>query len=139
MKSKIPAGIAALMLLTGLLWRFIEAQPETTEDFGTPLVKVEVPKLQGEAKAGKGLFNGNCASCHGANAAGREGVAPPLVHRIYEPSHHSDGAFVIAALQGVRAHHWPFGDMPKVEGVTQEDVVKIIAYVRALQKANGIF
>jgi hypothetical protein len=47
-------------------------------------------------------------------------------------------AFVLAAAQGVRAHHWGFGNMPAIEGVTNEDVVQITAYVRALQRANGI-
>ncbi|MEP0234439.1 cytochrome c [Roseibium sp.] len=139
MNNRIPIAIAGLMLATGLVWRFLEAQPESEPDFGTPLVDVQVPQLQGEVREGKALFNENCATCHGANAAGREGVAPPLVHRIYEPGHHGDDAFVIAALRGVRAHHWPFGNMPPVDGITQEEVFKITAYVRALQRANGIF
>jgi hypothetical protein len=28
--------------------------------------------------------------------------------------------------------------MPAVEGVTNEDVLNIVAYIRALQRANGI-
>ena len=48
-------------------------------------------------------------------------------------------AFLLAAKQGVRAHHWPFGDMPPVPGVSEQDVGRIVAYVRTLQKANGIF
>ncbi|WP_417670024.1 c-type cytochrome [Roseibium sp.] len=140
MWSRLPAAaIAGFVLIAGLAWRFIEAQPEDVADYGTPLVSVEVPKLQGAAREGEALFNDKCASCHGRNAAGQEGVAPPLVHRIYEPNHHGDGAFLIAALQGVRAHHWPFGNMPPVPGVTPDDVGKIVAYVRTLQKANGIF
>jgi hypothetical protein len=47
-------------------------------------------------------------------------------------------AFVLAAQNGVRAHHWTFGDMPAVKGVTQADVLDVIAYVRALQRENGI-
>jgi len=39
----------------------------------------------------------------------------------------------------VRAHHWKFGNMPPVEGIHDEDVIKIIAFVRAVQKENGIF
>ncbi len=62
--------------------------------------------------------------------------APPLVHKIYEPGHHADGAFLLAVSRGVRAHHWPFGDMPPVDGVSQEDVQKIVAYVRALQRGK---
>ena len=103
-----------------------------------PIVAVTVPALSGPAKIGEVAFNAKCAACHGTNAAGREGVAPPLVHKIYEPSHHGDGAFLLAAQNGVRAHHWPFGNMPPVDGVTNGDVKNIVAYVRALQRENGI-
>jgi len=84
------------------------------------------------------LWPNKCAACHGANAAGQDGVAPPLVHVIYEPSHHGDEAFQRAAELGVRGHHWPFGNMPPVEGVTRADVTMITAYIRELQRANGI-
>lgn len=69
---------------------------------------------------------------------GKQGFGPPLVHKIYEPSHHGDAAFQVAAAQGVRAHHWRFGNMPPQDGVTAGDVTAIIAYVRELQRANGI-
>ena len=87
---------------------------------------------------GKRAFDAKCASCHGANAAGQNGVAPPLVHKIYEPGHHSDEAFQRAAKSGVRAHHWQFGNMPPVSGLTRGDVQHIALYVRELQRANGI-
>ncbi|WP_342743574.1 cytochrome c [Planktotalea arctica] len=67
----------------------------------------------------------NCAACHGVNAVGQNGVAPPLVHKIYKPSHHGDESFQRAAAQGVRAHHWRLGDMPAVEGITREEVTFI--------------
>jgi hypothetical protein len=47
-------------------------------------------------------------------------------------------SFVLAVKNGVRAHHWRFGDMPPVDGLTQSDVMNIVAYVRELQRANGI-
>ncbi|WP_167647382.1 c-type cytochrome [Mameliella alba] len=114
--------------------------PDTSEIAeGAPLVKVSVPEtLSANARLGKSIFDAACATCHGANAAGQNGVAPPLVHKIYEPNHHSDMAFVIAAQNGVRSHHWSFGNMPKVGGVTQGDVKMVVAYVRELQRANGI-
>jgi cytochrome c len=87
---------------------------------------------------GKRGYDAVCAACHGANGQGRDGIAPPLVHRIYEPSHHGDMAFLLAVRQGVRAHHWQFGDMPPIAGLTDDDVTKIVAYVRAVQRANGI-
>ena len=105
---------------------------------GPAIVQVSVPELSAAARNGETLFNANCATCHGRNAAGQKGVAPPLVHKIYEPSHHSDVSFQRAAKYGVRAHHWPFGNMPAVPTVTETQVAQIITYVRELQRANGI-
>ncbi|MDE2914082.1 MAG: cytochrome c [Paracoccaceae bacterium] len=106
---------------------------------GPPIVAVSVPtSLSAQARLGQKSYDANCAACHGQNAAGQDGIAPPLVHIIYEPSHHGDESFQRAVAQGVRAHHWPFGDMAPVEGLTRRDVAEIIAYVRELQRANGI-
>lgn len=106
---------------------------------GEPIVAVNLPtELSENAQIGKNAFEAMCAACHGLNAGGQNGVAPPLVDKIYEPSHHGDEAFWIATQRGVRAHHWRFGDMPPVEGLTRGDVTMIVAYVRELQRANGI-
>jgi hypothetical protein len=61
------------------------------------------------------------------------------VHKIYESNHHGDAAFQRAAAQGVRAHHWNFGDMPKITSVTPADVDDIVKYIRTLQHQAGIF
>ena len=105
---------------------------------GQLMIAVDIPELSIAAQSGKQAFDKNCASCHGRNAAGKEGKAPPLVHRIYEPNHHGDMAFFLAAKNGVRAHHWPFGNMPPVEGISEAEIRNIILYVRELQRANGI-
>ncbi len=105
---------------------------------GRAIVEITVPDLAGKAVLGQMAFVAKCASCHGENAVGQVGVAPPLVHKIYEPSHHGDAAFLMAVRNGVRSHHWQFGNMPPVEGITDAEVGTIIAYVRALQRANGI-
>ncbi len=89
------------------------------------------------AGAGAALFAENCAACHGADAFGTD-RGPPLVHRIYEPSHHPDEAFLVAMLLGVRQHHWNFGSMPPVEGLAEPEARAILAHLRALQRANGI-
>jgi hypothetical protein len=60
------------------------------------------------------------------------------VHRIYEPDHHADPAFQLAVARGVRAHHWRFGDMAPVPGVSESDVTAIIGYIRWLQRQAGI-
>ena len=104
------------------------------------LASVLLPKtLSQNAQIGKQAFEAKCASCHGTNAAGQDGVAPPLVHIIYEPGHHGDETFQRAAAMGVRAHHWPFGNMPAIEGITQGDIKMVTAYIRELQRANGIY
>jgi len=105
---------------------------------GKPMVAVTVPSLSIQESHGETLFNDNCASCHGVNAAGQYGVAPPLVHVIYEPNHHGDMSFQMAASRGVRQHHWQFGNMPPIPNVSENDVINIVAYVRGLQRANGI-
>lgn len=100
---------------------------------------VIVPKtLSAPSYFGQLAFEKSCASCHGKNGAGGTRNGPPLVHPIYEPGHHPDGAFLRAATAGVRSHHWDFGDMPPVEGVTEETVGLIVSYIRELQRANGI-
>ncbi len=111
----------------------------TSEAGGAPMVSIDLPKsLSAVAQSGKRLFDENCISCHGPNAVGQEEIGPPLVHIIYEPNHHGDEAFQRAVALGVRRHHWPFGNMAPVEGLSREDVALIIAYIRELQRANGI-
>jgi mono/diheme cytochrome c family protein len=90
-----------------------------------------------EFRTGEAKFKAHCAGCHGERAAGTA-QGPPLVHKIYEPNHHPDITFQRAAANGVRAHHWNFGNMPKIDGVTPEDVDQIIRYVRWLQRQAGI-
>ena len=50
----------------------------------------------------------------------------------------NDFSFQTAAKNGVRAHHWRFGDMQPVPGVTEKQVEWIVKYVREIQRANGI-
>jgi len=109
--------IAGAILFAAKPWRPApEATPPTAAAAGTALVEVALPaSLDPAARRGKTAFEASCAACHGVNAAGHDGKGPPLVHRIYEPSHHGDGAFLADA-----------------------DVADIVAYVRALQRENGI-
>jgi cytochrome c len=90
-----------------------------------------------EFQTGETTFNANCASCHGKQAVGTD-HGPPLVHKVYEPNHHGDQAFQRAAAMGVQAHHWQFGNMPKVPAVTPQDVDQVTKYVRWLQRQAGI-
>lgn len=91
-----------------------------------------------EVQAGEVKFNANCAVCHGQQGVGTS-QGPPLVHKIYEPNHHADAAFQRAAENGVKAHHWEFGNMPKIDAVSPAEVDQITQYVRWLQRQAGIF
>ncbi len=90
-----------------------------------------------QSQSGAQLFGANCAVCHGADASGSD-KGPPLVDKTYEPNHHADAAFYQAVKEGVKSHHWSFGDMPAIPGVTDEQIGRIVAYVRKLQAESGI-
>ena len=83
------------------------------------------------------LFADNCSRCHGEKADGTD-IGPPLVHRLYEPGHHPDFSFQNAVKNGVISHHWNFGDMAPVPGLSEDEVTQIIAYIRDLQREGGI-
>jgi mono/diheme cytochrome c family protein len=93
--------------------------------------------LMPNPSAGKKLFDKHCANCHGADLKGTK-LGPPFLHPYYVSSHHGDVAFQLAAKNGVRAHHWQFGDMQPVPGVTPDDVAHITAYIRYQQRLAGI-
>lgn len=124
----------ALIFGAWLFWSTSNDQRSAREAYESSYV---VPPLSPAAEAGRLAFNETCATCHGRDAMGGAG-GPPLIHKIYEPSHHGDDAFRLAVSQGVRAHHWDFGDMPPQPGVSRQETETIIAFVRAVQAANGI-
>ncbi len=96
------------------------------------------PKMTPQLNLGKLNYDLYCSACHGKTAGGSD-TGPTFISRIYHPGHHGDRAFFNAPRRGVRAHHWPFGDMKPVPGVTGKQISLIIKYVRAVQKANGLF
>lgn len=92
---------------------------------------------EGDTAAGKAVFEGTCAACHGVEGIGTD-AGPPLVHPYYRPGHHADGAFVLAVRNGVQPHHWNFGPMPPQQGLSDQDIADVTAYVRQIQEAAGI-
>ena len=85
---------------------------------------------------GESLYRTSCAACHGSGLRGTE-FGPPLLSVVYQPGHHSDESFMSAAFNGVPAHHWNFGDMPPIPNLTQDDMERIIAFVRENQRIEG--
>ncbi len=137
------AGITIIIMAGVVAWLLLRPDPEPNlvkpAVDSVALAEVIVPEsLSARARAGERIFGENCVTCHGINAAGKDGIGPPLVHIFYEPSHHGDEAIQRAVAVGVMSHHWSFGDMAPIEGLTRSDVELVIAYIRELQRANGI-
>jgi mono/diheme cytochrome c family protein len=82
------------------------------------------------------LYQTNCAECHGSDLRGTD-KGPSHLSIVYVPGHHGDQAFVVAARAGVRAHHWDFGNMAPVEGLSDDNLTAIIAFVRETQRIEG--
>ncbi|MCS5559773.1 MAG: cytochrome c [Oceanospirillaceae bacterium] len=119
-----------------LLTTFILANPLYAAH-NTNHVNVKVGDLSSIASKGKVVFNTNCAACHGVDAAGGIG-GPPLIHNIYNPGHHANDSFIRAVRNGVRQHHWQFGDMPPQPQVAFGDMVFLLKFIREVQQQNGI-
>lgn len=85
---------------------------------------------------GADLYEANCASCHGSDLGGTQ-RGPSHLSIVYEPAHHGDDSFRSAIAQGAGQHHWNFGDMPPVRGLSDDQVDDIIAFVRAEQQRQG--
>lgn len=105
---------------------------------GVDTTGIRALPVPSEHERGQALYAATCASCHGEAALGTA-LGPPLVHIVYEPNHHGDAAFILAAERGVRAHHWGFGDMPPQPDITREEVMEVVGYVRWLQREAGVF
>lgn len=100
----------------------------TTTDAGPPDASV--------LSRGAEVYAASCASCHGPDLRGTD-QGPSFLSSVYEPDHHADIAFLLAVQRGVTAHHWRFGDMKPVEGVSDEDVAAIVTLVRDTQSREG--
>lgn len=124
------AGIAVALALIG--WMIFGSGSKET------IIDVIVPELSATAQKGQTTFERVCVGCHGQNIAGSKN-GPPLIDPFYRPSHHADGAFVNAITRGTRQHHWKFGPMPPQPGVKGREIPDLIAYIREMQRANGVF
>lgn len=127
----LPAALGAVALL-GLVSCDRSDPQQARQRFHLP-----GPGFVADAEKGRALFTANCARCHGVDGRGTD-QGPPLIHKVYRPGHHADLVFHWAVKGGVRQHHWNFGDMPPVPGLTPEQVGHIIAWVRREQRRAGI-
>lgn len=98
---------------------------------------VDVPAQDPELVAvGGDLYAAACASCHGDDLRGTE-RGPSHLSEVYRPGHHADAAFLLAVRRGVAPHHWSFGPMPAIDGLTDADIEAIVAFVRDAQRREG--
>lgn len=129
---------ASQILRMNLVVLVLGTAPACSQNGVEPKETEAVAAAPAELREGEQKFNAYCSTCHGIGGVGTT-QGPPFLHKVYEPNHHGDAAFQRAAATGVKAHHWQFGDMPKVDAVKPEDVDQIIKYIRWLQKRAGIF
>lgn len=88
------------------------------------------------AAEGEILYQATCAECHGSDLRGTD-KGPSHLSIVYEPNHHGDAVFALAVINGVKQHHWPFGDMAPVPDLDDADIERIVAYVRENQRLHG--
>ncbi len=121
-----------------LLSLFITACDRDRADKDANPLHLPPSGFQVDADQGKKLYQQNCQQCHGPAAKGSE-RGPALLDNTYRPAHHANLAFHLAVKNGVRAHHWQFGDMPPQPQVSPEQTAHIVQYIRQLQLDAGIF
>lgn len=131
MKSSRMQWVSLVLVMFGVV-------PACSQNGVEPQGTGTVASAPAELREGEQKFNTYCSTCHGIGGVGTT-QGPPFLHKVYEPNHHGDEAFRRAAANGVKAHHWQFGDMPKIDAVQSPDVDHIVKYIRWLQKQGGIF
>ena len=125
------------LLATAVGIALLSACGKADPEAGRKALHLPPANFVADVARGNQLFSDNCAVCHGAKALG-SARGPSLIHKIYRSRHHADLAFQWAARDGVRAHHWKFGDMPPQPQMTPEAMGHIIAWVRREQRLAGI-
>ena len=129
MKRYLPwIGVGALVLI------MLVAVVGFGQSESDPSAAESSSKLDGAA--GEPLYQQHCAACHGSDLRGTA-AGPSHLSIVYEPNHHGDAAFALAVRNGVRQHHWNFGDMAAVPGLTDDQIAAITAYIRDQQRIRG--
>ena len=101
MKILISLFFALLFITFGVQY-FSNGSASAAMEEGTALVAIKTPESYSQnAQIGQRLFEAKCADCHGPNAVGQAGVAPPLIHIIYDP--------IIMVMRASSARsHWAY-------------------------------
>lgn len=87
---------------------------------------------------GRLAFATECAGCHGRMAEGT-GRGPALIDPVWGPSRFGDDAFRRAVREGVPSRLWRFGDMPAFPDLPEREVDRILAFVRQVQRTQGVW
>lgn len=95
------------------------------------------PALSDRGREGRAVFRATCADCHGALAQGAAS-GPALLHPAYASGRYSDADFRAAVREGRAPRLWSFGPMPAHPDLPEEDLERVIAFVRELQRATGL-
>lgn len=106
--------------------------------YAAPAFAADEVEIPFHLAKGQMLYEKYCSSCHGLQLDGSD-KGPPLVHAFYKPSHHGDKSFYRAVLKGVKQHHWNFGDMEPVAGMTPKKMDSLMPYVRYYQQQKKLF
>ena len=136
-----PAAVAALaavvlLLATACTGGDDDAAAPTATPTAEP-TQTPAPESRFSGVDGRSLYGQACSVCHGQALEGTN-AGPTFLNRVYAPGHHADISFMFAIERGVRSHHWNFGNMAPVDGLTQEQVLAIIGFIREQQREAGI-
>ncbi|MFK7942816.1 MAG: cytochrome c [Paracoccaceae bacterium] len=96
-----------------------------------------IPNLSSRAHTGREHFAAACGSCHGAYGEGSD-VGPVLIHALYGEEVFRDAQIMNAVRHGASARNWPFGDMPAMKNVSDDQLALMIGFLREVQTANGV-
>lgn len=102
---------------------------------GDDVESVAVVELPANAD-GATTYAARCASCHGADLRGTD-KGPSQLSIVYEPGHHGDDGYRSAIRNGAPQHHWGFGNMPAVESITDDQIDRVISFIRSEQQRQG--
>lgn len=128
------AALSSGEAVTAILSLNVDGKPVSVRFTQAELVR---PELSAQTSNGKQNFDSACAKCHGPSLRGTD-QGPPLLNPIYAPMNHGDDMVLAAMKNGAPQHMWKFGSMPKPQGLAPNAEPDVLAYIRAMQKANGI-